>query len=279
MTTTAEQITELQKKITAAEQKAQTSTEADRARLEQLHKQAADEATAEQARRAARRQAWARHYLETEHTEQAGQARKDVTAARREFEAVLAEQPWVQALLSWQAALNAQHAATSRAAHARALLGQPVVGSGETPSVLPMLDSEVSFMPIGRVLHYLAANVPEADPAAEVDTLAAHPGGDGDPLAEAVTDEPVSKDDPLAYLARNGARLDVTRYPTDDGTVVMHRNPLSDEWVTTDEGGTVKATSWQTAEAEGRTSNPIDGREFGSAFDAEHGKFVKTRTA
>lgn len=280
MSTTTEQLTEVQQKIAQAEAQAQEATEADRERLAQLQAQAAAEAHEEDARQAGRRQAWARHYLATEHTAEAGQARKDATAARREFEKVLAAQPWVAALLDWQEALNAQHAATRRAEHARRLLGQPVTATPDAPNVLPMLDGEVRFTPIGRVLHFLAEQLDKAEPSAEVDALAAHADGKGDPLAEALTAVPVDRDaDPLAHLARNGARLDVNRHDTDNGEVIVHRNPQSGEWVQTDAGGTVLATSWTTAKAENRPSNPIDGREHGTEFDPEAGKFAQVRRA
>ena len=120
MSSTAEQITELSAKIHAAEQKAASSTETDRARLAELERQAGAEAEAEQHRRATRRQAWARHYLQSgDHQAAEAQARQDVTAARRAFEQTIAAEPWVVALIGWQAAVNAQHAVTRRGEYAR----------------------------------------------------------------------------------------------------------------------------------------------------------------
>ena len=87
---------------------------------------------------------------------------------------------------------------------------------------------------------------PSTDPEVEVDELVAHADGKGDPLAAAVTATGVTKDHPLAYLARTGDRLDVTRHETKDGPKVKHTNVLTDEWVITDPAGTVLAVSWST---------------------------------
>ena len=96
-----------------------------------------------------------------------------VTAARREFERVLAEQPWVRAMLDWQGALAEQQAVRERGHHARAVLGLPSTVVSGPANVLPMLDGRVDFTPLGRVLHYLA------DPAAAVAEAArlVSPGG------------------------------------------------------------------------------------------------------
>lgn len=276
--TTTEAAEALAAQIAATEAEAAQATQADRDHLAELRAQAHAEEAAEADRQATRRQAWARQYLRTQHTAEAAEARKAVTAARREFERALADAPWVQALMDWQAALNAQHATERRAAHARTLLGQSTSTTGDAANVLPMLDGEVKFGPIGRALHNLAEAVEAADPAAEVDALAAHAGGKGDPLADALDAAPADRHaDPLAHLARNGARLEVTHHVVDDHEVVMHRNPLSGEWVKTDAGGSVLATSWATAKAQGKPSNPVDGREHGSQYDADAGKFRPTR--
>ncbi|GAA3667195.1 hypothetical protein FB459_1276 [Yimella lutea] len=276
-TNTADQITEVRNRIATAESDTAASTEADRAKLADLERQAQAEAEAENTRRAARRLAWARHYLQTRHTAEAGDARKATTAARREFERVLAAQPWVTAMLEWQGAIDAEHAVALRAVHARRLTGTPATEPTPPANVLPMSNSEVSFTPIGRVLHYLADSLNDYDAAAEVDTLAAATEGDADPLAAALTATGTTKADPLAWIARDGSRLDVVQHHTDDGPQTMHRNPNTDEWVMTDQTGRVTATSWTTAAAQGRTSNPIDGSEFGSVLDPETGKFVKQR--
>lgn len=277
-TTTQQQITELQNKINAAQTEATVSTEADRARLEELQEQAAKDAASENQRRAARRIAWARHYLEGgEHSRQASQARRNVTTTRQEFETILAEQPWVKALLGWQAAINEEHAVRRRMTHARNLLGVPATEPTPAVNVLPMRDSEVSFTPLGRVLHYLAEDVEQADPDSEVNDLAAATEGDSDPLAEAIAATGITESDPLAYLARDGSQLDLARHETDKGLMTMHRNPNTDEWVMTDAAGRVKSTSWQQAKAAGAPSNPIDGRQFGSILDPESNTFVKTR--
>lgn len=276
-TNTADKITEVQQRIIAAETDTAAATEADRAALADLERQAAAEAAAENTRRAARRIAWARHYLQADHTREAAEARQATTTARREFERVLSEQPWVRALLDWQAALNNAHDVTMRAAHARRLTGLPATEPNPAANVLPMLNSEVAFTPIGRVLHYLAEGLERADVDAEVDALAAAPDADGDPLTDLVDDAGTTKAEPLAWVARDGSRLDVTQNNTEQGPVTMHRNPNTNEWVMTDAAGRVTATSWTTAAAQGRTSNPIDGSEFGSVLDPETGKFVKQR--
>lgn len=247
-TTTTEQITELQDKITTAEQQARAATEEDRERLAELRRRAEAEEHAEGQRRAARRRAWAAHYLEHEHAAAEQAAGPAVTAARREFERVLAEQPWVRAMLDWQGALAEQQAVRERGHHARAVLGLPSTVVSGPANVLPMLDGRVDFTPLGRVLHYLAeARTQEStDPEVEVDELVAHADGKGDPLAAAVTATGVTKDHPLAYLARTGDRLDVTRHETKDGPKVKHTNVLTDEWVITDPAGTVLAVSWST---------------------------------
>ena len=129
------------------------------------------------------------------------------------------------------------------------------------------------------MLHRLAASADETDVPAEVEQLAAvSDGTPGDPLAEAIASNPLDKSNPLAWLARNGIRLDVTRHTTEDGaTTVMHRNPRAGEWVKTDDKGNILGTSWTTAETEGRPTNPIDGRQFGSVLDTERNVFTKQR--
>ena len=268
MTTTQAKIETLQTKIASAEDKARTSTQADRDKLAELQAQHEREQAAERQRLVEHREAWAHHYLARERQQAEAEARKNVTQARREFEAELAQAPWVVALLNWQRALNEQAAVMQRTAYAQSLTGQspaPVAGAS---NVLPMMDSEVAFTPIGRVLHYLADSVEQVDVQAEIDAL---PAVDG--AAE------IDKNaDPLAYLARTGTRLDATEHTTVEGeSVTMHRNPLTGEWVKTSKDGTVIAASWKQAKAEGRPNAPIDGSQHGSRLDTETGKFTKVR--
>lgn len=265
--TTTEQIEALEHKLAATDEKARTSTQAERDKLEALRSQLAAENAAEHQRLTQHRRAWAEYYLATQRQDEETAARQNVTAARRAFEAELAQAPWVVALMDWQRALNEQVAVSERTAYAHQLAGHAATVPASAPNVLPMLDGEVSFTPLGRMLHYLAERVEHPNVAAEVDAL---------PTPEATS---VSKDEPLAYLARTGARLDVTKHTDDEGNVrTMHRNLTTGEWVKVGPDGSTHA-SWQEAKATGQPTNPIDGRQFGSEYDDRLGKFVKKRVA
>lgn len=277
MSTTTDTATEAEKlaaSIRAAEAKAAQATEADRARLAQLRKQQAEEQAAEKARQDRRAKAWAHTYLSEQHGPEQAAANKAERTARSAVADVLAEQPWVQALIDWQAAKDEQYATGARYRHARRLLGQSAQDLGMRPEVLTMREGTVHLDTLAAILHRVILDAHDPDPLGQVHALIAA-DDDTHPLAEPPA--PKQSADPLAWLRRDGARVETNATDDEDGrTIYVHTSAdRPGEWVHTDTAGKVVATS--THNRHPNESAKIDGSVFGSQLDEESGKFTKVK--
>lgn len=252
---TATEAHKLAQKISDAERKAAAALEADRARLAELRAAQDAEQAAERDRRDRRARTWARHYLEHEHDAEKADAARAEKAARRAFREALAAEPWVAALIGWQAAKDHAHGTMTRYNYARRALGLSQVSESMPPEVLPRLGGEVSLSPLAAALREVILAADEADPLREVRDLIAATD-EAHPLP--VEPEPDPDADPLGWLRRHGARVETVPGETDDGRgIVMHRSLTSpDEWVMTDPAGTVLDTSRRHRSATSSSAEP-----------------------
>lgn len=239
---TATEAHKLAQKISDAERKAAAALEADRARLAELRAAQDAEQAAEKARQERRARAWAVRYLEHEHdADKAATARAEKDAARA-FRDALAAQPWVAALVEWQAAKDRAHAVSVRYNYARRALGQAGTVEASAAEVLPRLDGEVSLAPLAAALYAAVQAADEPDALTDVRALIA-----ADDATHPLEDEPEPDPnaDPLAWLRRHGARVESVTHEDENGrTIVMHRSlSQPDEWVSTDPAGQVLDTS------------------------------------
>lgn len=137
---------------------------------------------AERARQDERRRRWAETYAA-----QAGATLKEMHAARRtaeqRFKDTLAAEPWVQAMIEWQAASNEVAAHITRAGHARHTIGAtPSIDERPGLPLIEYVNGQPAFPQLWRMLgDILSEHVPYR-PMAEVDELIAAQDGPGDPL-------------------------------------------------------------------------------------------------
>lgn len=124
-------------------------------------------ADAEQARQADRRRRWAETYAPTAGADLA-RAFAAARQAETEFVEALAAEPWVQALVRWQAAESGPAAAVTRSGHARHILGQLTAPDERPGTHLVEYNNAVPSIPrllraLGRLLDSAAPYEPLAD--------------------------------------------------------------------------------------------------------------------
>lgn len=276
---TSERIDELAARIRKAETEAKSATETERAELARLRAEQEQAEQAETERRAARARVWAEHYLSHGLPAELAEQSKAARAARARAREVLAETPWVQAVLDWQAALDEHPRIVARERRAREILGRGEPKRAATRAeVMAMREGVIGLGQLGEVLYRLLTEPSQGRSMADVDELIAHPGGDGDPLEELAV-VVVDERDPLARLSAAGGAVESTQHTRPDGSVItVHRNLETGDWVQTDRAGTVITTKAR-AEAEAKQAKQTAGSMFGSELDPAARVYRKVRVS